>query len=1401
MNLLQLQNSIEDLMTAFVLRVRSAAALGKTDINKVSETILIPLFREVYGYTNLKNLNNTEGDNYPGIDLGDEIARVALQITSTSSSKKVKETLRKFVDYEFYKKYDKLIIYILTEKQNSYSGKGYKEIIQGKFNFDKDADIIDYRDILSEIRNFQSDRARKVESLLKENFGYLTQGMELTNLIDWHNLWQQICCEVLENQNQWLTTYALGSGSKRVSDMYVPLGLVERKQPSRPEPNISPEQGSEFYQEKITPIEHKDFFEQVLKLGNSPKSNGRRIAIIGEPGAGKTTLLQKIASEVDGLPIWVDLADPDLKREENLKGYLVNKWLEEALPYIRKHLPDAVTPPLEVTQEVKDAFKQEFHQGRVWLLLDGADEIAAEFGNPLTWISRQIRGGWISEARVVLTCRLNVWEADRNALDANFDVYRNLDFSYPEQVEEFIDKWFAKESEQESGDNLKAQLNKAGERIKNLVKNPLRLMLLCRTWEVGGKLPDTKAGLYQRLVKGLYQLKDDNPEFEISPEEQEELNRKLGELARQAIDGKDSRFRLRESFIKIFLGHLEQNGSLFWIARKLGWLNQVGLPMVEEKDFDEKVYAFFHPTFQEYFAACAIPDWDFFLPRSHIDKPVTDKDNPDRYKRYRIFEPQWKEVFLLWLGRKDVAKEKKEAFVEALLKFEDGCGKFYEFRANFIAAAGIEEFRECNRADEIVEQLVKWGFGLFKLKQQKWQKFFEPIDENARAALGESDRSRAIDPLIHLLRTSQDTTSRECCGQVVRTIGEIALGSQDAINVLIELLHNSQDKYLCRQAFTSLAKIALGNRYAIDTLAHLLNTTKDEETLSHAAFCLGKIHPGNLTAITTLIDLLCNPEERLSVATASTPPQTNQKDFALEWEQIRKWSTAANHLEEIAFGNQDVIKALSDLLQTTEDPEICRRIGATLEKIDPGNQDAIKTLTNLLHNSLDETVRWRTILKLGEIKTGDSIKALTEVLFTSQKETEIWRAAESLGQIDPGNSDAINALIQLLKTSQDEYTLRVAPSVLGQISAGNQEALDCLIELLHNSRDEFNRQQYATILLAIEPNNPYAINTLIELLSITHDQFILEHSALFLRVINPGNSDAIHALKNALGKSKYEATRMNVAYILGRLDPENAEASTHLMDIACNSQDGWSNFAFYRLKEILPSRLFPVIVAQLKNCFAPLDQITKNNLTCDFSRWSPRYAILWHCAQNMSYPDFYQAWYSQPTSTHPESPDDIPVGNSPEAQTLEFQNLDFNKLQPTEHTYPLVINLLSFKEETEQGAIAQKLCNKIYKHQAVKIPGKPPTVKSDAELQQHLFEIQDKLQRPNLAFVLYIKDANGFHKPTEEAIAFCQKLTDPDLGIHIAWITNQPLEQPLKPIQPDPPKLISKIQGWIDEIV
>jgi len=599
--------------------------------------------------------------------------------------------------------------------------------------------------------------------------------------------WQQVCREVLKNQNQWLITHALGSGHRRVSDMYVPLELVERKQPLRLDPNIPPEKGSEYYQEKRTPIKHEDFFEAVLKQGMSLESNGRRIAIIGEPGAGKTTLLQGIASRVEGLPIWIDLAELNPQVEDCLENYLLQKWLDKkASSVIRRLLPEVVLSQ----EELKKAFKEAFYQNPVWLLLDGANEIPANLSNPLTWIDKQIREGWISEARVVLTCRLNVGDIHNDL--PGFDIYCNRDFSYPEQVEEFINKWFVKKAEQESRENLKAELRRANERIQNLIKNPLRLMLLCRTWEDGVKLQDiTKAGFYQRLVKGFYKLKDrdNNPKFKIDRNRQEELNRKLGKLALQAIDGKDARFRLRESSIEELLGYPDQEDSLFWIARELGWLNQVGLPMLEEKDSDENVYAFFHPTFQEYFVACEIPHWDFFLPRDHVDRPVTDQDNPEKYKRYRIFEPQWKEVILLWLGRKDLLNQEKNKFIKELMDFEDGCGlpNFYGALGYFIAAAGTSEFLECSETMAIMDELIKFAFGEFDFERWEQTSYLEPLPLRSIEALQNMPHEKLVNKLIpimdlnswnnlpvklaHLLRKS-DYTNTELLISLINFFGE-----------------------------------------------------------------------------------------------------------------------------------------------------------------------------------------------------------------------------------------------------------------------------------------------------------------------------------------------------------------------------------------------------------------------------------------------------------------------------------------------------------------------------------------------------------------------------------------------------------------------------------------------------
>jgi hypothetical protein len=134
MNLEQSQKRINYWMSLFVTEITNATATGKTDLNKEAENILIPIIAEVYGYRNLENLNFTKGSNFPSVDLGDETAKVVFQITATPDLQKVQDTLTKFIEHpdKLYEKYDKLIIYILTKKQDSYSPTVINKIINGK---------------------------------------------------------------------------------------------------------------------------------------------------------------------------------------------------------------------------------------------------------------------------------------------------------------------------------------------------------------------------------------------------------------------------------------------------------------------------------------------------------------------------------------------------------------------------------------------------------------------------------------------------------------------------------------------------------------------------------------------------------------------------------------------------------------------------------------------------------------------------------------------------------------------------------------------------------------------------------------------------------------------------------------------------------------------------------------------------------------------------------------------------------------------------------------------------------------------------------------------------------------------------------------------------------------------
>ncbi|WP_410245950.1 NACHT domain-containing protein [Arthrospira sp. PCC 8006] len=476
-------------------------------------------------------------------------------------------------------------------------------------------------------------------------------------------------------------------------------------------------------------------------------------------------------------------------------------------------------------------------------------------------------------------------------------------------------------------ESLWSQLQATGkERIKDLCRNPLRLTLLCATWKVENALPETMAELYEIFVNFIYNWKGE--EFLLTDEEKDkltneqkdklldkiknDLNETLGKLEKVSLDGEVSRFRLTHRLVRQYLGKREAKSSLLNRALKLGWLNEVGVAAEKPR---EKVYGFYHATFQEYFAALAVEDWDYFLPKDHCDRPVEGK-------RYRIFEPQWKQVILLWFGREDIKakaeenEKEKEEFIRALVEFEDACGEwnfdkvdrgFYEYQANFIAAAAINEFKACSLADEIVRQVVRWGFGYFNTEKQEWRTFLDPIKEAAREVIPQTIRPLAIAVLIEIIRMTKNEDTRR---KAVESLEQIDPGNPKAIAGLLEVIRTTDSKYTQYQVIESLDKIDPGNPEAIAVLLEIIRRpTKDELTRSGATWTLREIGQGHPEAIARLLEIIRTTED--------------------EWTRRQ----AVDGLGGIGQGNPDAIARLLEIIRTTEDEWTCREAVESLGKI------------------------------------------------------------------------------------------------------------------------------------------------------------------------------------------------------------------------------------------------------------------------------------------------------------------------------------------------------------------------------------------------------------------------------------------------------------------------------------
>lgn len=158
------------LLGRFAHEVKVANAMGQFDINTVAEDFLIPIFAIAFNCPDLRNQNRIQM-NFPAVDLGCKTSRTSIQITSDFSSSKVRETLEKFESHNLSSDFDSLYVYVITERQKSYTSQKLTEAANKlSIKFDTSTNILDYRDLAKKLVELTNKQIERINEHLEEEF-------------------------------------------------------------------------------------------------------------------------------------------------------------------------------------------------------------------------------------------------------------------------------------------------------------------------------------------------------------------------------------------------------------------------------------------------------------------------------------------------------------------------------------------------------------------------------------------------------------------------------------------------------------------------------------------------------------------------------------------------------------------------------------------------------------------------------------------------------------------------------------------------------------------------------------------------------------------------------------------------------------------------------------------------------------------------------------------------------------------------------------------------------------------------------------------------------------------------------------------------------------------------------